>query len=85
MTGVSPAVLFGLRCGNPHHPNRASGENAPEDPTVDALFAAVDTYLSASGSADGMPEPCQPIGCDNGHHLPGCVYAAVDAGEAEQP
>lgn len=24
MTGVSPAVLFGLRCGNPHHPK--SGE-----------------------------------------------------------
>lgn len=22
----------------------------------------------------GMPDPCQPIGCDNGIHLPGCVY-----------
>jgi hypothetical protein len=30
-----------------------------------------------------MPEPCQPIGCDNGHHLTGCVFAAVD-GEEER-
>lgn len=22
----------------------------------------------------GMPDPCQPIGCDNGIHLPGCVF-----------
>ena len=29
-----------------------------------------------------MPEPCQPIGCDNGHHLAGCFYAAVDAEDA---
>lgn len=21
------------------------------------------------------PAPCRPIGCDNGFHLPGCVYA----------
>lgn len=25
-----------------------------------------------------MPEPCQPIGCDNGYHLPACVFALVD-------
>ena len=24
----------------------------------------------------GMPQPCQPIGCDNGYHLPGCWYKA---------
>ena len=23
--------------------------------------------------------PCQPIGCDNGHHVPGCFYAKDDA------
>ncbi|GAA1026862.1 hypothetical protein GCM10009557_06080 [Virgisporangium ochraceum] len=23
-------------------------------------------------------EPCQPIGCDNGYHLPGCQYAEAD-------
>lgn len=23
--------------------------------------------------------PCQPIGCDNGHHLPNCYYASSDA------
>lgn len=28
-----------------------------------------------------MTAPCQPIGCDNGYHLPGCVFAAVDAPE----
>lgn len=22
----------------------------------------------------GMPDPCQPIGCNNGIHLPGCVF-----------
>jgi hypothetical protein len=27
---------------------------------------------------DDMAEPCQPIGCDNGFHLPGCTYADVD-------
>lgn len=59
--------------------------NAPETLAVDGLLAAVDTYLSAADSVDETPEPCQPIGCDNGHHLPGCVYAAVDAGEAGQP
>lgn len=26
----------------------------------------------------GLPEPCQPIGCDSGYHIPGCVYAEVD-------
>jgi len=26
-----------------------------------------------------MPAPCQPIGCDNGYHLPGCVFAEADA------
>jgi hypothetical protein len=25
-----------------------------------------------------IPEPCQPIGCDNGHHLRGCWYATAD-------
>lgn len=24
------------------------------------------------------PDPCQPIGCDNGYHLPGCVFATID-------
>jgi adenylosuccinate lyase len=23
----------------------------------------------------GMADPCQPIGCDNGYHRPGCVWA----------
>lgn len=42
----------------------------------------VDERLDESASDGGMPEPCQPIGCDNGHHLAGCVYAAADAEEA---
>lgn len=25
-----------------------------------------------------VEEPCQPIGCDNGYHLPGCPYIDVD-------
>jgi len=24
------------------------------------------------------PAPCQPIGCDNGYHLPGCYFAVAD-------
>ena len=28
-----------------------------------------------------MPEPCQPIGCDNGRHLPGCCYTPADYSE----
>lgn len=28
-----------------------------------------------------IPEPCQPIGCDNGYHLPGCWYSGTDATE----
>lgn len=31
------------------------------------------------GSGDIPGTPCQPIGCDNGHHLPGCVYEERDA------
>jgi hypothetical protein len=31
----------------------------------------------------GMPEPCQPIGCDNGIHLPGCPYATVDSRQVD--
>lgn len=27
---------------------------------------------------DELGEPCQPIGCDAGRHLPGCTYAEVD-------
>lgn len=27
----------------------------------------------------GMPDPCQPIGCDNGIHVEGCPYAAIDS------
>lgn len=26
---------------------------------------------------DEMHEPCQPIGCDNDYHLPGCYYGEV--------
>jgi len=42
---------------------------------------AVDARVIQHVDQDGIPEPCQPIGCDNGHHLPGCFYAAVDADE----
>lgn len=31
--------------------------------------------------ADQMPQPCQPIGCDAGYHLPGCAYAEIEAGD----
>ena len=31
----------------------------------------------------GMPEPCQPIGCDNGYHIRGCFYHSVDRDVAQ--
>ncbi len=33
---------------------------------------------AASVPEADVPQPCQPIGCDNGYHLPGCAYASVD-------
>lgn len=30
------------------------------------------------GSGLGL-QPCQPIGCDNGYHLPGCVFESTMA------
>lgn len=32
-----------------------------------------------TNSYPGIPEPCQPIGCDNGIHVPGCPFEAIDA------
>ncbi|MFI7547231.1 hypothetical protein [Actinoplanes sp. NPDC049599] len=44
-----------------------------------AWAEAIDRRLAEAAGEDlmtpGMPNPCQPIGCDNGHHLPGCTYA----------
>ncbi len=37
-----------------------------------------DDHLDIDLDPDGMAEQCQP-GCDHGYHLPGCVYAEVDA------
>jgi len=37
------------------------------------------TSIAELGDDDGTPGPCQPIGCDNGYHLSGCVFAEVDA------
>lgn len=30
-----------------------------------------------------IPEPCQPIGCDNDQHLPGCTYDVPDGPDWE--
>jgi hypothetical protein len=40
---------------------------------------------NADDGEDGFPAPCQPIGCDNGFHLPRCFYAGeslLDPAEA---
>jgi hypothetical protein len=39
-----------------------------------------DQVLEILNGEGEMAEPCQPIGCDNGHHLIGCAYATLDAG-----
>lgn len=42
----------------------------------------IDDSLSEPGTT--VYAPCQPIGCDNEMHLPGCVYALVDEGGEDQ-
>lgn len=37
---------------------------------------------AAQGAAEYDQPPCQPIGCDNGIHLPGCMWAEVDGGDS---
>lgn len=45
---------------------------APESDPVHAV--------PADPMTPGMPDPCQPIGCDNGIHLPGCTFAEIGEG-----
>jgi hypothetical protein len=40
--------------------------------------AAVDPLVIRGADQDEIPGPCQPIGCDHGHHRPGCPYTGVD-------
>ena len=52
---------------------------------ISAIVQAVSDWQELDGIVPddglaGMPEPCQPIGCDNGYHVPGCTYAAADGG-----
>lgn len=55
--------------------------------TFDTLTDAVDNAIEAENAryldamTPGMPDPCQPIGCDAGIHLPGCPFAERDAPE----
>jgi hypothetical protein len=46
---------------------------------------AVQVVADLTSVGDVMPEPCQPIGCDNGYHVAGCIFAEVDAGDADKP
>lgn len=45
-------------------------------------WTEVDEYTSANGcvtlAMEPCVEPCQPIGCDNGQHLPGCELGILD-------
>lgn len=40
--------------------------------------AALNPLINEWDDSLGIPAPCQPIGCDNGNHLPGCWYAAAE-------
>lgn len=42
-----------------------------------ALNSATAELAAAKDTA--AIQPCQPIGCDNGYHLPGCWFADIDA------
>ena len=48
-----------------------------------AIIDAFDAVTTAELAAEDTTtiQPCQPIGCDNGHHLPGCRFADIDAAE----
>lgn len=61
------------------------GGETDELPTGPRTLAeAVDNAIEAENAryldamTPGMPDPCQPIGCDNGIHLPGCPFAERD-------
>jgi hypothetical protein len=49
---------------------------APYDQGTEDIRVAMAGELRRMDLMDPEPEPCQPIGCDNGHHLPGCDYHA---------
>lgn len=34
--------------------------------------------INGDPSETDYPDPCQPIGCDNGYHLAGCVFESVE-------
>ena len=52
---------------------------------AEAILAALDSTDPESTEVE-FPQPCQPIGCDNGYHLPGCFFEAVDAdADAQRP
>lgn len=46
--------------------------------SVDAFKERVTGLENPPDAEPGLPEPCQPIGCDNGIHRPGCTFAEVD-------
>jgi hypothetical protein len=62
-----------------------TNELPPDLTDAERLLVAASDDAGAEGAAQtdvmtpGMPDPCQPIGCDSGFHLPGCTFAtAVD-------
>jgi len=69
-----PETISGAKCALAPHPlgtahegngMRWADNRRPED-------------LPAPNDNDVPLNPCQPIGCDNGIHLPGCIYAGAD-------
>jgi hypothetical protein len=74
---IAYVVVAGLTYAHVERP-AALIEGTPEHKDyVDeaAALADVDVAPLDDPMTPGMPDPCQPIGCDNGHHLPGCSYA----------
>ena len=48
----------------------AEVESPEEEPIPEPVF----TGPFINEVEDGITYPCQPIGCDNGYHLKGCVF-----------
>lgn len=64
-----------LRAATTRADDGLNNENRDRQLLLEKLIDDISDLLDED---DYGPPPCQPIGCDNGYHRPGCVYAEMD-------